>query len=101
MVLSIAMRMQTSPSRLMMPLVCRADKRHDDAGGDAAEPGSRQVICCVKAITASVSFSVTPIRLVVLVLGILYMFVMRFVLKGMPRPAARRLDASNLSQSYP
>ncbi|STG08556.1 putative transporter [Escherichia coli] len=42
-VLSVAMRMQTSPSRLMMPLsFCRADKRHDDAGGDAAEPGSQQ-----------------------------------------------------------
>ncbi len=37
-------------------------------------------------------FSVTPIGLVVLVLGILYMLVMRFMLKrGYPDPAARRL----------
>ncbi len=38
---------------------------------------------------------------VVLVLGILYMLVMRFMLKGDTQTAARRLDALNLSRSYP
>lgn len=35
-------------------------------------------------------FSVTPIGPVVLVLGILYMLVMRFMLKGIPRPRSAK-----------
>ncbi len=47
-----------------------------------------------KVITGFSFFSATPIGLVVLVLGILYMLVMRFMLKGgYPDLAARRLDA--------
>lgn len=100
-VLSVAMRMQTSPSRLMMPL--------SFAG---LISGMMTLVATPPNLVVNSEllregyhgfsfFSVTPIGLVVLVLGILYMLVMRFMLKGYPDPAARRLDASNLSRSYP
>lgn len=81
-VLSVAMRMQTSPSRLMMPL--------SFAG---LISGMMTLVATPPNLVVNSEllregyhgfsfFSVTPIGLVVLVLGILYMLVMRFMLKG-------------------
>ncbi len=41
-VLSVAMRINVAVTSDDAVKFCRADKRHDDAGGDAAEPGSQQ-----------------------------------------------------------
>ncbi|XPE45203.1 SLC13 family permease [Shigella flexneri] len=41
-VLSVSMRMNISPSRLMMPLLCRPYQRYDDAGGHSAQSGDQQ-----------------------------------------------------------
>ena len=81
-VLSVAMRMQTSPSRLMMPL-----------SFDGLISGMMTLVATPPNLVVNSEllregyhgfsfFSVTPIGLVVLVLGILYMLVMRFMLKG-------------------
>ncbi len=56
-VLSVAMRMQTSPSRLMMPLsFAGLISGMMTLVATPPEPGSQQW-CCVKAITASSFFS--------------------------------------------
>ena len=81
-VLSVSMRMQTSPSRLMMPL--------SFAG---LISGMMTLVATPPNLVVNSEllregfhgfsfFSVTPIGLVVLVFGILYMLVMRFMLKG-------------------
>lgn len=81
-VLSVSMRMQTSPSRLMMPL--------SFAG---LISGMMTLVATPPNLVINSEllregfhgfsfFSVTPIGLVVLVFGILYMLVMRFMLKG-------------------
>ncbi|EOT8832499.1 SLC13 family permease [Escherichia fergusonii] len=81
-VLSVSMRMQTSPSRLMMPL--------SFAG---LISGMMTLVATPPNLVINSEllregfhgfsfFSVTPIGLVVLVFGILYMLVMRFMFKG-------------------
>ncbi|MCO7966358.1 SLC13 family permease [Escherichia fergusonii] len=81
-VLSVSMRMQTSPSRLMMPL--------SFAG---LISGMMTLVATPPNLVVNSEllregfhgfsfFSVTPIGLVVLVFGILYMLVMHFMLKG-------------------
>ncbi|EGO8189141.1 SLC13 family permease [Escherichia fergusonii] len=81
-VLSVSMRMQTSPSRLMMPL--------SFAG---LISGMMTLVATPPNLVVNSEllregfhgfsfFSVTPIGLVVLVFGILYMLIMRFMLKG-------------------
>ncbi|MDA8480597.1 SLC13 family permease [Citrobacter sp. Awk 4] len=81
-VLSVSMRMQTSPSRLMMPL--------SFAG---LISGMMTLVATPPNLVVNSEllreglhgfnfFSVTPIGLVVLVLGIIYMLLMRFMLKG-------------------
>ena len=79
-VLSVAMRMQTSPSRLMMPL--------SFAG----------------LISGMMTLVATPPNLVVNSAGAGYFVYVSDAFhaeRGYPDPAARRLDASNLSRSYP
>lgn len=80
-VLSVSMHMQTSPSRLMMPLSF-AGLISGMMTLVATPPNWWLTVnCCVKACTGS-TFSVTPLGIVVLALGIVYMLVMRFMLKG-------------------
>ncbi|WP_436856597.1 SLC13 family permease [Citrobacter tructae] len=81
-VLSVSMRMQTSPSRLMMPL--------SFAG---LISGMMTLVATPPNLVVNSEllregfngfgfFSVTPIGFVVLILGIVYMLLMRFMLKG-------------------
>ncbi|ENF6627560.1 SLC13 family permease [Salmonella enterica] len=81
-VLSVSMHMQTSPSRLMMPL--------SFAG---LISGMMTLVATLPNLVVNSEllreglhgfsfFSVTPLGVVVLALGIVYMLVMRFMLKG-------------------
>ncbi|WP_318371024.1 SLC13 family permease [Enterobacter sp.] len=81
-VLSVSMRMQTSPSRLMMPLSFAG--LISGMMTLVATPPNLVVNSELlrEGLEGFNFFSVTPIGLVVLVLGILYMLVMRFALKG-------------------
>ncbi|CAI9397830.1 SLC13 family permease [Citrobacter sp. T1.2D-1] len=81
-VLSVSMRMQTSPSRLMMPLSF-AGLISGMMTLVATSPNLVVNSELLREGHAGFSFfSVTPIGLVVLVLGIIYMLLMRFMLKG-------------------
>lgn len=81
-VLSVSMRMQTSPSRLMMPLSF-AGLISGMMTLVATPPNLVVNSELLREGHAGFSFfSVTPIGLVVLVLGIVYMLLMRFMLKG-------------------
>nr|WP_318384103.1 SLC13 family permease [uncultured Enterobacter sp.] len=81
-VLSVSMRMQISPSRLMMPLSF-AGLISGMMTLVATPPNLVVNSELLREGLAGFSFfSVTPLGLVILVLGILYMLVMRFVLKG-------------------
>ncbi|HEM6675421.1 TPA: SLC13 family permease [Citrobacter amalonaticus] len=81
-VLSVSMRMQTSPSRLMMPLSF-AGLISGMMTLVATPPNLVVNSELLREGYAGFSFfSVTPIGLVVLVLGIIYMLLMRFMLKG-------------------
>ncbi|WP_318357373.1 SLC13 family permease [Enterobacter sp.] len=81
-VLSVSMRMQTSPSRLMMPLSFAG--LISGMMTLVATPPNLVVNSELlrEGLEGFNFFSVTPIGLVVLVLGIVYMLVMRFALKG-------------------
>lgn len=81
-VLSVAMRMRTSPSRLMMPLSF-AGLISGMMTLVATPPNLVVNSELLREGVAGFSFfSVTPIGLIVLVLGILYMLLMRFMLRG-------------------
>ncbi|KEY48632.1 SLC13 family permease [Citrobacter amalonaticus] len=81
-VLSVSMRMQTSPSRLMMPLSF-AGLISGMMTLVATPPNLVVNSELLREGYAGFSFfSVTPIGLIVLVLGIIYMLLMRFMLKG-------------------
>ncbi|WP_318369276.1 SLC13 family permease [Enterobacter sp.] len=88
-VLSVSMRMQTSPSRLMMPLSFAG--LISGMMTLVATPPNLVVNSELlrEGLEGFNFFSVTPIGLVVLVLGILYMLVMRFALKGEQRSPQR------------
>jgi hypothetical protein len=58
------------------PELCRAYQRHDDAGGHAAEPGGQQRTDPGRFEGFSF-FSVTPLGLVILVMGVVYMLLTR------------------------
>lgn len=95
-VLSVSMHMQTSPSRLMMPL--------SFAG---LISGMMTLVATPPNLVVNSEllreglhgfnfFSVTPLGIVVLALGIVYMLVMRFMLKAMRpdnRPVSGALSA--------
>ena len=81
-VLSVSMRMQISPSRLMMPLSFAG--LISGMMTLVATPPNLVVNSELlrEGLNGFSFFSVTPLGLVVLVLGIIYMLVMRFMLKG-------------------
>lgn len=81
-VLSVSMRMQTSPSRLMMPLSFAG--LISGMMTLVATPPNLVVNSELlrEGLAGFNFFSVTPLGLVVLMLGIVYMLVMRFALKG-------------------
>lgn len=92
-VLSVSMRMQTSPSRLMMPLSF-AGLISGMMTLVATPPNPVVNSELLREGHAGFSFfSVTPIGLVVLVLGIIYMLLMRFMLKG-DNPQQQRMAGS-------
>ena len=81
-VLSVCMRMNTSPSRLMMPLSFAGLI----SGMMTIVATPPNLVINSELIREGLHgfsfFSVTPIGLVVLLLGIVYMLLMRFMLKG-------------------
>lgn len=88
-VLSVSMRMQTSPSRLMMPLSFAGLI----SGMMTLVATPPNLVVNSELLREGFSgfsfFSITPIGLVVLVLGIFYMLLMRFMLKGDPQAQQR------------
>ncbi|KAF1368092.1 SLC13 family permease [Yokenella regensburgei] len=88
-VLSVSMKMQTSPSRLMMPLSFAG--LISGMMTLVATPPNLVVNSELvrEGLHGFSFFSVTPIGLIVLVLGIIYMLLMRFMLKG-EDPQAQR-----------
>ncbi|HGH3372387.1 TPA: SLC13 family permease [Kluyvera cryocrescens] len=88
-VLSVSMRMNISPSRLMMPLSFAGLI----SGMMTLVATPPNLVINSELLREGLEgfgfFSVTPIGLVVLVLGIFYMLVMRFMLKGDEGHAAR------------
>jgi len=88
-VLSVAARMQTSPSRLMMPLSF-AGLISGMMTLVATPPNMVVNSELLRAgLTGFGFFSVTPVGLVVLVLGVIYMLLMRFMLKSDSQDALR------------
>ncbi|AMO47981.1 Di-and tricarboxylate transporter [Kosakonia oryzendophytica] len=81
-VLSVSMRMQTSPSRLMMPLSFAG--LISGMMTLVATPPNLVVNSELlrEGLQGFGFFSVTPLGLVILLLGIIYMLLMRFMLKG-------------------
>ncbi|EKS7703367.1 SLC13 family permease [Salmonella enterica] len=81
-VLSVSMHMQTSPSRLMMPLSFAG--LISGMMTLVATPPNLVVYSELlrEGLHGFSFFSVTPLGVVVLALGIVYMLVMRFMLKG-------------------
>ncbi len=81
-VLSVATRMQISPSRLMMPLSFAGLI----SGMMTLVATPPNMVINSELLRAGLGgfgfFSVTPIGLVVLLLGVIYMLLMRFMLKG-------------------
>lgn len=103
-VLSVSARMNISPSRLMMPLSFAGLI----SGMMTLVATPPNLVINSELIREGLQgfsfFSVTPIGLVVLVFGILYMLVMRFLLKGedasAPRDGRRRSTFRDLIREY-
>ncbi|MGL5699344.1 MAG: SLC13 family permease [Kluyvera sp.] len=103
-VLSVSMRMNTSPSRLMMPLSFAGLI----SGMMTLVATPPNLVINSELIREGLEgfgfFSVTPIGLVVLVLGIFYMLIMRFMLKGdengLPRDGRKRSTFRDLIKDY-
>lgn len=94
-VLSVSMHMQTSPSRLMMPLSF-AGLISGMMTLVATPPNLVVNSELLREGLHGFNFSVTPLGIVVLALGIVYMLVMRFMLKAMRpdnRPVSGALSA--------
>ena len=103
-VLSVSARMNISPSRLMMPLSFAGLI----SGMMTLVATPPNLVISSELIREGLEgfsfFSVTPIGLVVLVFGILYMLVMRFLLKGddgnQPRDSRKRSTFRDLIKEY-
>ena len=103
-VLSVSARMNISPSRLMMPLSFAGLI----SGMMTLVATPPNLVINSELIREGLEgfsfFSVTPIGLVVLVFGILYMLVMRFLLKGddgsQPRDNRKRSTFRDLIKEY-
>ncbi|POP47907.1 SLC13 family permease [Superficieibacter electus] len=103
-VLSVATRMQTSPSRLMMPLSFAGLI----SGMMTLVATPPNMVINSELLRSGISgfgfFSVTPIGLVVLVLGVVYMLLMRFMLKGekqdLLREGGKRSSFRDLIKAY-
>lgn len=103
-VLSVSARMNISPSRLMMPLSFAGLI----SGMMTLVATPPNLVINSELIREGLEgfsfFSVTPIGLVVLVFGILYMLVMRFLLKGddgnQPRDSRKRSTFRDLIKEY-
>ena len=83
-VLSVSMRMQTSPSRLMMPLSFAGLISGMMTGGHAAKLVVNSELIR-EGLEGFSFFSVTPLGLVILLMGVVYMLLTRFALKGEAR----------------
>ncbi|HAU3358015.1 TPA: SLC13 family permease [Salmonella enterica subsp. salamae] len=101
-VLSVSMHMQTSPSRLMMPLSFAG--LISGMMTLVATPPNLVVNSELlrEGLHGFSFFSVTPLGVVVLALGIVYMLVMRFMLKGDApgQQAGRRRTFRDLIREY-
>ncbi|MGY5956145.1 SLC13 family permease [Kosakonia sp. BK9b] len=103
-VLSVSMRMHISPSRLMMPLSFAG--LISGMMTLVATPPNLVVNSELlrEGLQGFSFFSVTPLGLVILLLGILYMLLMRFMLKGsddeMLRDGWRRRTFRDLIKEY-
>lgn len=103
-VLSVSARMNISPSRLMMPLSFAGLI----SGMMTLVATPPNLVINSELIREGLEgfsfFSVTPIGLVVLIFGILYMLVMRFLLKGddgsQPRDSRKRSTFRDLIKEY-
>ncbi|MFH0473781.1 SLC13 family permease [Kluyvera ascorbata] len=103
-VLSVSARMNISPSRLMMPLSFAGLI----SGMMTLVATPPNLVINSELIREGLEgfsfFSVTPIGLVVLVLGVLYMLVMRFMLKGdegnLTRDGRKRSTFRDLIRDY-
>ena len=103
-VLSVSMRMNTSPSRLMMPLSFAG--LISGMMTLVATPPNLVVNSELlrEGLQGFGFFSVTPIGLVVLLLGVLYMLAARFMLRGgendHPRDGRKRSTFRDLIKEY-
>lgn len=101
-VLSVSMHMQTSPSRLMMPLSFAG--LISGMMTLVATPPNLVVNSELlrEGLHGFSFFSVTPLGVVVLALGIVYMLVMRFMLKGdaLGQQAGKRRTFRDLIREY-
>ncbi len=101
-VLSVSMHMQTSPSRLMMPLSFAG--LISGMMTLVATPPNLVVNSELlrEGLHGFSFFSVTPLGVVVLALGIVYMLVMRFMLKGDApgQQAGKRRTFRDLTREY-
>ncbi len=103
-VLSVATRMQTSPSRLMMPLSFAGLI----SGMMTLVATPPNMVINSELLRAGMDgfgfFSVTPIGVVVLVLGVIYMLLMRFMLNGEKqdplRESSKRSSFRDLIKAY-
>jgi len=103
-VLSVATRMQTSPSRLMMPLGFAGLI----SGMMTLVATPPNMVINSELLRAGMDgfgfFSVTPIGVVVLVLGVIYMLLMRFMLNGEKqeplREGGKRSSFRDLIKAY-
>ena len=99
-VLSVSARMNISPSRLMMPLSFAGLI----SGMMTLVATPPNLVINSELIREGLEgfgfFSVTPIGLVVLVFGILYMLVMRFMLKGDDSDGRKRSTFRDLIKEY-
>lgn len=103
-VLSVATRMQTSPSRLMMPLSFAGLI----SGMMTLVATPPNMVINSELLRAGMDgfgfFSVTPIGVVVLVLGVIYMLLMRFMLNGEKeeplRDGGKRSSFRDLIKAY-
>lgn len=103
-VLSVATRMQTSPSRLMMPLSFAGLI----SGMMTLVATPPNMVINSELLRAGMEgfgfFSVTPIGVVVLVLGVIYMLLMRFMLNGEKqeplREGGKRSSFRDLIKAY-
>ncbi|KNC10069.1 citrate transporter [Klebsiella sp. RIT-PI-d] len=103
-VLSVATRMQISPSRLMMPLSFAGLI----SGMMTLVATPPNMVINSELLRAGLGgfgfFSVTPIGLVVLLLGVIYMLLMRFMFKGdqqdLSREGKKRSSFRDLIKAY-